>query len=231
MGYLRPSPKARRVSFGPRWRLPALVFGDVDQLLDAFDQGAVEPLFRPSPPPSSSCSRPAPSIMRVEHRIGRQAVLVGLVRPKFGARRLVDDVGGITSPDGPRLSPGTLALRQRGEPVDLHLQHVLERIVAAVHVAVEGGVADRHFRLVAGGQQHARRVCWRSPSAPAPRMRDWMFSSAVSGGRSPNSCFSSYERLVDRRADGHDVVADAQALGALLGVAESFPPTCSGRAA
>ena len=41
--------------------------------------------------------------------------------------------------------------RQR---VDLHLVEVLDRVEAAIHVAIERGVADRHLALVAGGDHH-----------------------------------------------------------------------------
>src|SRR5262249_56188211 len=37
----------------------------------------------------------------------------------------------------------------RGEPIDLGFVEILDRIEAAVHIAVERGITDRHFRFVA----------------------------------------------------------------------------------
>ena len=59
--------------------------------------------------------------------------------------------GGITGFASRRVAPAR-------EPPDEHLAAVLDRRVAAGHVAVERRVADRHLALVAGRQHHAMRL-------------------------------------------------------------------------
>src|SRR3546814_14072206 len=85
----------------------------------------------------------------VEHRIGRQAVLVLLVRLQLGRRRLGDaalrdDPPGRTQ----RALPQRLVAPARAV-ADQRLVEVLPHVEAADHVAIDRGVASRHLGLVA----------------------------------------------------------------------------------
>ena len=55
-----------------------------------------------------------------------------------------------------------------------------------------------------------------------PRARLWMFSSVMSRGLPANILASACSTALDRLGDRHDVVADAQRLGAGGGVGERF---------
>ena len=57
-----------------------------------------------------------------------------------------------------------MAQLEHGRLVD-----VLQHGIPAVHVAVDGGVADGHFRLVAGGQQHMAELVGQRHQQQAPR--------------------------------------------------------------
>ena len=103
----------------------------------------------------------------------------------------VSDDSGMTRPARSEPAFGHVFVAPSRERVDLGLVHVFQHRVAAAHVAVERGVADRHLRLVAGRdeqlaelvrerhQQHAadarlqilfrrRRAAGRRRSARAP---------------------------------------------------------------
>ena len=85
---------------------------------------------------------------------GGSDILVGLVRPQLRGRRLRDDVLRDHAPVRPERAVGLPLIAQPRQPIDLRLVEVLTPDVAAAHVAVERGVADRHLRLVAGRHQH-----------------------------------------------------------------------------
>ena len=113
------------------------------------------------------------------------------------------------------------AVAQRAEPEHLHLVEVLDRIEAAVHVAVERGVADRHFRLVAGRHHHrARLVGDRHQDHAAGAALDVLLGDVarLAGEHSRERMLDALDRLGDR----HDVVANAERLGAGGGVGEQF---------
>ena len=105
--------------------------------------------------------------------------------------------------------------------IDLGLVEVLHRIEAAVHVAVERGVADRHLRLVAGGHHHGAELVGdgHQDGAAGPRLEVLLGDVRLAAGE------DRLERLseaLDRLLDRHDVVAHAQRLGDLGGVGEAF---------
>lgn len=82
----------------------------------------------------------------VQHRIGRQAVLVLLVGRQLGRGRLVDD--GL----GNQLSARTVVDVAR-QLEDLGLVQIAQQAQAAVGVAIQRAVAHRDLGLVARGQQ------------------------------------------------------------------------------
>ena len=104
----------------------------------------------------SSSTRPLQHV--VEHVVGGERVLIGLVGAQLRARRLVDDRFGNHRPlrSLEPLHPAPVAPAR-------HLEHgglvdVLQDRIAAAHVAVERGVAHRHLRLVAGGEHHVAEL-------------------------------------------------------------------------
>ena len=190
---------------------------------------------RPCPRSTISATDSSSSTSPVEHlvedRIGRQRVLVGLVGPQFGARRLVDDRLRDHVAMRAERAVGHVRIAPVGELVDLHLEEVLDRIEAAVHVAIDGGVADRHLGLVAGGQQHRAESCWRPPSAPARACATGCSPRSMSGGALPNTGCSSLQRLVDRRADRRRCRSGRRAARRIPWHRAGCPRWCSDRAA
>src|SRR6185503_5969315 len=131
---------ARRDPYSHR-SLAALVFTQAHEAHNALDVGA---LVAPGDDlPWALIALDVRRHDRVEHRIGRQAVLVGLVGPQLGRRRAVDH-----------------ALRYHGrepvaiarEAVDHLLVEVLQHREPARHVPVEGRVAGAHLALVPRGE-------------------------------------------------------------------------------
>ena len=57
------------------------------------------------------------------------------------------------------------------EAEDVRLVNVLEHRVAATHIAVQGGVADRHLRLVAGGKHHVAQFVGKRHEGDGARTR------------------------------------------------------------
>ena len=82
----------------------------------------------------------------VQHIIGRQAVLVGLVGTQLGRGRPGDDALG---------NDLAIAVAPDGQAVDQGLGHVLDDGEAAGHVAVQRAIAGGHLGLVARGQHQA----------------------------------------------------------------------------
>ncbi len=149
----------------------------------------------------------------VEHGIGRQRVGVLLVGAQLGRRRLVEDA--LRDRPAARVAPAA-ELEHRG------LVDVLQDVEAAVHVAVERGVAHRHLRLVAGGHHHAAELVRHGHQGDAPRARLDVLLGHVLRAIAEQRRQHGAERL-HRRADVHDVVADAQRPGAGLGVLQRVP--------
>ncbi len=90
----------------------------------------------------------------VEHLVGRQRVLVGLVGLQLGARRLGDDALGHDPARSAPAAPRPVLVAPARQREHRHLVDVLQHRVAAAHVAIERGIARRHLRLVAGRQHH-----------------------------------------------------------------------------
>ena len=156
----------------------------------------------------------------IEHRIGRQAVLIGLVGAQLGTGCLFDDRLGNDFSSGAKAIAGNMAVAPVGEPVDLHLEHVLERIVAAIHVAIDGGIAHAHFGLVTGGEQHRAQLVAHGHQNNAAHARLDVFLSQISGAIAEDRG-KLFQRFVDRAANGDDVVPHAKVERAVLGVLEA----------
>ena len=90
----------------------------------------------------------------VEHIVRRQRVLIGLVLTQLGAGRSRENAVRDHWASGPQGTVGLPAVAQPGKPIHLGLVEILDRIEAAVHVAIERGIADRHFRFIASGHHY-----------------------------------------------------------------------------
>ncbi len=126
---------------------------------------------------------------------------------------------GMTSPEGPSAPSGFHELRRRREPEHLGLVDILDRVEAAVHVAIERGVADRHFRLVAGGHHHrAGLVGDRHQQRAAGARLQVLFGDVARQPleRPGQDLLKAIHRLRDRQ----HLVADAERRGELGGVIE-----------
>ena len=149
----------------------------------------------------------------VQHRIGRQGILVLLVRAQLGRGRLGDD------PLGDHIAvPHQRAGRHVGiapfrQFKDFRLVEILQRIVAAAHVAVERRVADRHLALVAGGHDHVaelvrqRHQRHRAQAGLDVLFRDVRLLALEGWGEHPAEC-------LDAGMDVDHVILAAQRFGA-----------------
>ena len=126
---------------------------------------------------------------------------------------------GITAPSGPSAPAGFHVLRRRAQPKHLRLVEILDRIEAAVHVAVERRVADRHFRLVAGRHHHQAELVGDRHQDGAARARLEIFLGDVAVGAGEQRLQRGLEAF-DRRGDRHDVVLDAERLRDRGGILE-----------
>ena len=127
----------------------------------------------------------------------------------------------MTRPAGPSASVRLPAIAQPGQAIDLRLVEVLDRIEAAIHVAIERGVADRHFRLVAGGDHHQAELVGDRHQDDAARARLQIFFGDVARRPAKNAGERRLEPL-HRAFDRHHVVVHAERLRDRLGVVERF---------
>jgi hypothetical protein len=75
---------------------------------------------------------------------------------------------GMTGPWRPSVPGGHVGVAPAGKREDGGFVDILQHRIAAAHIAVERGVADRHLGFVAGGQQHmAELVGQRHQDQPA----------------------------------------------------------------
>src|SRR5262249_25482013 len=139
------APEILQRHLDPGRRLPALVLGKMQHALDLPDCLAVE-AFR-----GGLCARRLPA--------GPTCLAFG-ARPSTAARcarsagccatprggRPGKMAGGAHGAPGPAPPRGLRAVPTPAEPIARGLVETLDRIEPAVHVAIERGVADRHFR-------------------------------------------------------------------------------------
>ena len=136
----------------------------------------------------------------VQHIIGRQAVLVGLVGTQLGRGRPGDDALG---------NDLAVAVAPDGQAVDQGLGHVLDDGEAAGHVAVQRAIAGGHLGLVARGQHQAAGLVGQGHQQRAAHPRlDVLFGGVHrQAGELPRQ--QALEG-VHGRADGDVVIAHAQ---------------------
>ena len=122
---------------------------------------------------------------------------------------------------GPERAIGPVAVAPARQREARRLVGVLQHRIAARHVAVERGIADRHLALVAGGQQHvAEAVAERHQRHhPQPRLDIFLGEAGLVAGEARR------EHLVERvdaGRDRDDVMAAAEQPRAFFGVLEAF---------
>jgi hypothetical protein len=103
----------------------------------------------------------------------------------------------------------------------LGLVDVLHRIEAAVHVAVERGVTDRHFRFVAGCHHHQIEFVGDGHQQRAARARLQILFRDVARQRGEGRLQRRLDAL-DRGRDRQHLVANAERLGAGGRIVEGF---------
>jgi hypothetical protein len=113
------------------------------------------------------------------------------------------------------------AIAQPRQAIDFGLVEILDRIEAAVHVAVERGVADRHFRLVAGRHHHQAEFVGDRHQDGAAGARLQIFLGDVARRAGKDSGERRFEP-VHRAFDRNDVVAHAERAGDRGGIVERF---------
>ena len=108
---------------------------------------------------------------------------------------------------------------QSRQTEDFGLVEVLDRVEAAVHVAVERGIADRHFRFVAGRHHHQAELVGDRHQDHAARAGLEIFLGDVARPaleHRRDRLLQAQHRTLDRQ----DVVVHAERLGDLGGVVE-----------
>ena len=160
---------------------------------------------------------------RVQHVVRRQRVLVFLVLAQLGGGRATDDGGRYDR----RAANGVPPARQRK---DFSLVEVFDRRVATAHVAIDGGVADRVFAFIAGGQQQPAQFVRQRHQHRAAGARLQIFFGHIDGmvGEHLGQRIEiPLKRLFDR--DRHHFHAQRVALffgeivGQICGVARRHP--------
>ena len=149
MGIRRPTPKARLVTFRPRAACLRLYSVRSTRRMTLLHHLGVE--AGGDDLVGAQFFLDVPVEDRLQHVVGRQRVLVGLVGAQLGRRRLGDGVAGM-------ISRPALLVDVLGQLVDRGLGHVADDRQPAAHVAVERAVADGQLALVAGGQQQAAEL-------------------------------------------------------------------------
>ena len=158
IGIRRSSPERLGGDPHPGRGLAALVLGQVDQAHHPGHQLLVEARFDQLA--GGQVALHVGLEDRVEHLVGRQALVVALVGAQLGRRRLGQHRLG----DDRRRRE----LRHAAQPVDQGLGHVLDHREAAGRVAVEGRVAHRRLALVAGGEDHPAELVGQGHEQDAP---------------------------------------------------------------
>ena len=145
-------PKSPRRQACSRRRLEALIFAHINQMLYFFDGFAVKP--------GCDAIRHRGLIIHqhlqdaIKHRIGWQAVFIFLIRAQLGAGGFVDDA---RINDHTLRSHHPVPVMRVAPPADVkhpRLIQILNRIIPARHIAIDGRIADRDLRFIACGQQH-----------------------------------------------------------------------------
>ncbi|ETC87142.1 hypothetical protein XHC_3373 [Xanthomonas hortorum pv. carotae str. M081] len=145
----------------------------------------------------------------VEHVVRRQRILVGLVVAQLGRRRARNHC----RRNHRRTAHGIAPF---GQAEHLGLVQVLERGIAAAHVAVDGGVTHRVLALVAGGQQQpAELVGQRHQDHPAAARLQVFFGHIRLGAFEHRA--ECGEQAFERRLDRNGFQLDAQRAALLLG--------------
>ena len=148
----------------------------------------------------------------VEHLIGRQAVLVGLIRAELGRGSLVQAGLGndfLFTIDGAR------------QLVDHRLRHVGNDGEASGHVAVERAVAGRQLRFVPGTQQQrAEFIRKRHEDVAANPGLDVLFGDVAR--QIAKDRLQRAEIRLEKRRDRYHMELNAQVRRQGLGIAETL---------
>src|SRR6266540_3649893 len=194
-----------------------LVLGAVDHPHDPLDDGGVEAL-------GDDLLRAGVVLDvavqdRVEDLVGRQRVGVELAGPQLGGGRLVQHR--LRDHHAQLVAPAR-------QPVDEGLRHVADDREAARHVPVQGGVANRQLRLVAGGEHQVAELVRQAHQQRTARPRlDVLLGHARLGAG--EELFEGGQEPLDRVVDRQREQLDAEVVGQLAGVAEAVGRGVLGR--
>ena len=135
---------------------------------------------------------------------------------------------GMTGPSGPSAPSGFQRVAQPRQAEHLGLVEILDRIEAAVHVAIERRVADRHFRLVAGRHHHqAELVGDRHQDRAAGARLQILFGDVARHAGEDAGC-SVASKPCTALFDRHHVVVHAERLARSPRRRRAIPARCSG---
>ena len=145
------------------WRLTPLVLVDLDQTRNLLDIGAGE----------ARCNDVLDALIvlhvarqnRIQHRVLRQAVLIGLIRSQLGAGGARDDALGDRRA---AVGIGIIGIAPACQRKHRRLGQVLDHRKTTCHVAIQRAIAGRHLRLVAGRQHDSAKFIRQGHQQGAP---------------------------------------------------------------
>ena len=111
---------------------------------------------------------------RIEHVVRRQRIHIFLVLAQLGGRRPADDCRRNHRRTANRIAPAR-------QCKDFGLVQVFDRRVAAAHIAVNGGIADRILAFIAGGKQQPAKFVGKRHQHRASGARLQIFFGHVGG--------------------------------------------------
>ena len=148
----------------------------------------------------------------VEHRIWRQAVLILLVRPQFRRWRPGDHPLRHDAAIRPQRAIRFVFIAPARQCEHIHFVDVLQDRIAARHVTVKRRVPHRHFRFVAGGQQHVAELVAQGHQQNTANTRLNVFLGSIALGMGKNARQHVLKRH-HRRLDGNGIEMNPQQLG------------------
>ena len=94
----------------------------------------------------------------IECRIGRQAILIGLIFSQLCRRCFVDDALGNDFALSAKANMANMGVTPTRQTINLHLIKVFQGIIAATHIPIKRGIADCHFAFVPSRQNHVAKL-------------------------------------------------------------------------
>ena len=155
----------------------------------------------------------------VQHRVGRQAILVLLVLAQLCRGGLVDHAGWDHLTAWPLHPVEMMGVAPAAGLEHACLVEILDRVIAARHVAIDRGIAHRDLGFIAGGQKHLAELVRQRHEHHAAQAGLDVFLGQIGAG----ACKERRKRFKHRvmcRADRHGIERHTQTRGHICGIVE-----------